>query len=78
MYTPIFVFLREEYKFYSFYTTYNSSRLKILINFIDFSSGSLGRVSCTACGEQINIHKTGSVRKHPELRVLVCKVSDQL
>lgn len=39
----------------------------------DFSSGSLGRVSCTACGEQINIHKSGSVRKHPELRVLVCK-----
>lgn len=39
----------------------------------DFSSGSIGRVSCTACGEQINIHKSGSVRKHPELRVLVCK-----
>ncbi|XP_056011590.1 transcriptional regulator ATRX-like isoform X2 [Ostrea edulis] len=40
---------------------------------IDFSSKGLGRVSCTACGEQVNTNKSGSVRKHPQLKVLVCK-----
>ncbi|XP_061189382.1 transcriptional regulator ATRX-like [Saccostrea echinata] len=41
----------------------------------DFNSASanLGRVSCTACGEQVNTNKSGSVRKHPQLKVLVCK-----
>ncbi|KAL5011678.1 hypothetical protein ScPMuIL_010229 [Solemya velum] len=28
---------------------------------------------CTSCGKQINPNKTGSVARHPELKVLICK-----
>ncbi|KAK3100143.1 hypothetical protein FSP39_015288 [Pinctada imbricata] len=32
-----------------------------------------GRVTCTICAEQININNKGAARKHPDLRVLICK-----
>jgi hypothetical protein len=38
------------------------------------ASKDLDNVFCTACGKQVNPWKTGSVRKHKRLRVLMCKV----
>lgn len=31
-------------------------------------------INCTACHSQINVNKTGSVHRHPVLKVLICKV----
>lgn len=32
------------------------------------------KVSCTACGRQVNQFQTNSVFEHPVLKVLICKV----
>ena len=35
----------------------------------------LSVVVCTACNRQINTNKEGAARRHPVLKVLICKVS---
>ncbi|OWF43774.1 Transcriptional regulator ATRX [Mizuhopecten yessoensis] len=37
------------------------------------ASGLMARVTCTACHKQINTNKKGSARRHPLLKVLICK-----
>ena len=35
----------------------------------------LENLFCTACGKQVNPWKTGMVKKHKDLKVLICRVS---
>ena len=34
----------------------------------------LGITQCTACNKQINTNNTGAAKRHPVLKVLICKV----
>ncbi|KAK3577102.1 hypothetical protein CHS0354_037134 [Potamilus streckersoni] len=37
------------------------------------SKSFLARVTCTACGKQVNPHIYGAARRHPHVRALICK-----
>ncbi|XP_060067660.1 transcriptional regulator ATRX-like [Ylistrum balloti] len=50
-----------------------SGKRKVTGNVSIDVSGLMSRVTCTACHKQINTNKKGSARRHPLLKVLICK-----
>lgn len=42
--------------------------------FVLVADDALQKVSCTACGRQVNQFQRNSVYEHPALKVLICKV----
>ena len=40
--------------------------------------GDLDKVTCTGCNKQVNPNKRNAARRHPVLKVLICKVRAEI